>query len=280
MYFKMTRSPYIIAALTLLLCVTSFTSYAKDLQPTKAYLSHSAEHPFQGLYGGVGVGGMFNQTNTKTSTTLPFPSSAFFANSQNNMEAASSAVFANLFAGYLYPIKNIYLGPEIYLTIGNPSFSNSQSTRASLPTETLTTSTNGHLNTYELGIDLRLGISATPSSLIYGLLGCAFNSFSLNSTSTISRPLIPLSTTVNTGTSQSVLGLRLGAGVEQKLTNNYLLRVSYIFERFPSVNTSNSTTASPADPFFQLGPITNSTTSRVINNEVMAAIVYQFDEIL
>jgi opacity protein-like surface antigen len=206
------------------------------------------------------------------------PSSAFFANSQNNATNAGANVFGNLFLGYLYPIENFYLGPEIYLNVGNPAFSNTQLAGATLPTETLTTSTSGHLRNYELGIDFRLGVSVTPTTLLYGLIGAAFNNMTVNSSSTIARPLLPLSTSVNASSGQAVTGLRLGAGIEQKLLSNLNLRVSYAYTSFPSKTVTNTTSASSQDPFFQLGPISNSTTARITNHSIWAAVVYQFDD--
>jgi opacity protein-like surface antigen len=272
----MTRTlfPYLLIILTSL---GVGPVYAAKPQPANPIWFHTQANPFQGVYGGVGIGGSINFSNTTTNTTLSYPSSAFFANSQNNAINAGANAFGNLFVGYLYPISIFYLGPEIYLNVGNPTFSNTQIASASLPTETLTTSTSGHLRNYEIGIDVRLGVSATPTTLLYGLIGAAFNNMTVNSSSTIARPLLPLSTSVNASASQSVTGLRLGGGIEQKLWSNLNLRVSYAYTSFPSKNVSNTTAASSQDPFFQLGPISNSTSSRITNHSIWAAIVYQFD---
>lgn len=251
----------------------AISANAGDLLPI-----HAKEQPFQGLYAGLGLGGFATQFKTNTTTTLSFPSSAFFANSSNSSINANANVFGNFFIGYLYPVKNFYLGPEVYLNVGNPNFSNTQTAGAFLPTETLTTYTNGNLRTYEIGIDFRLGVSATPTTLVYALVGAAFNNMNLNSSSTISRPLLPLTTTVNASTSQSVVGLRVGAGMEQKLFPNLNLRVSYAYTSYPSKNISNTTAPDDSDPFFQLGPIANSTSSRVTNQAVWAALVYQLDD--
>jgi opacity protein-like surface antigen len=264
----------------LLIILTSFCTgsvYAAEQQPANSIWFHTQAKPFQGVYGGLGVGGLINLFNTNTTTTLSFPSSAFFANSQNNAVNAGANVFGNLFVGYLFPISIFYLGPEIYLNVGNSTFSTTQVASATLPTETLSTTTSGHLRNYEIGIDLRLGVSVTPTTLLYGLVGAAFNNMTVNSSSTIARPLLPLSTSVNASASQAVTGLRLGAGIEQKILANLNLRVSYAYTSFPSKNISNSTAASSQDPFFELGPISNSTSTRFTNHSIWAAVVYQFD---
>jgi hypothetical protein len=67
--------------------VTSLFSsivFAAEQLPVKAIWFHTQARPFQGVYGGLGVGGLINFFNTKTTTTLRYPSLAFFANSQNN----------------------------------------------------------------------------------------------------------------------------------------------------------------------------------------------------
>lgn len=232
---------------------------------------------FAGFYAGAGVGGVFSQFKTNSVTTLLYPSSAFFSNSQNNENNNSSNFLGTFYAGYLYPIKRFYIGPEVYVNAGKPSFSSSQSANATLPTESLTTGTNGHLNAAEFGIDLRLGTNVTPTTLLYGLVGAAFNNISTNTVSTISRPAILLSTTVNNSSSSSVVGLRLGAGIEQKISQNINLRVAYVYTSYPSQSENAATSPDASSPFFQLGPIANTTSVHTHSNAIFASLTYQFN---
>lgn len=243
------------------------------------FTSTQAAPNFKGFYAGIGGGGIIGQFKTNTTTTLSYPSSAFFSNSDNSTNNIGTNGIATLFAGYLYPIKNIvYVGPEVYVNVGKPSFSNSQNANATLPTESLGTSTNAHLNTSEIGIDLRLGGNITPTTLLYGLVGAAFNKISINSSSTISRPAIPLATGVSATSSNNVTGLRLGAGIEQKIFSHFNLRFNYVYTTYPSQNANNATQQNASDPFFQLGPIANITSVKVATHAILLSLIYQFED--
>ncbi len=251
------------------------------------YLSAAAQpHNFQtidkpafgGFYVGAGLGGTFSQYKTINTTTLLFPSAAFFANSQNTAYNSGANFLATLNAGYLQQINRFYIGPEVYVNIGQPSFTSSQSANANLPTESLNTTTKGNLNTSEFGIDLRLGASATPTTLLYGLVGAAFNKIWISSVSTIARPVLPLSTTTSNTASSPVVGLRLGAGIEQKISSNINLRVNYVYTSYPSRSNSSTTSPNAASPFFQLGPIANNTSVQIHTHAIFASIIYQFND--
>lgn len=232
---------------------------------------------FSGGYGGAGLGGVLGQFKTETTTSLLYPSSAFFAGNQNNANNLGTNVIANLFLGYLYPIKRVYIGPEVYVSFGSPSISSSQEAHAQLPTEYLSTHTAAQLRTTEVGIDLRLGTNLASDSLVYGLVGAAFNKLSADSLSTISRPAIPLVTSVDSSLSEAVTGLRLGGGLEQKITGHIHLRASYVYTHYSTHTASNTAPANSSAPFFQLGPIANTTEFRTNTQEILVSILYQFD---
>jgi opacity protein-like surface antigen len=233
---------------------------------------------FAGLYAGAGMGGIFSQYKTNSTTTLLYPSTAFFSSNESSTYNSSANFLVDLYAGYLFCIHKVYFGPEVYANIGKPRFSSSQAASAILPTESLTINTHGHYNTTEFGIDFRLGINATPTTLLYGVIGAVFNKLSINTEATIARPVILLATTTNNSSSFTETGLRLGAGLEQKLTPNLNLRINYIYTVFPSHSSSSNTAPDPSSPFFQLGPISNTTSISAHNHAIFATVVYQFKD--
>lgn len=230
------------------------------------------------LYAGVSAGGMINQYKVNTTTVTQFPSSAFFTQSNSNANTFGANAQGSIFLGYLYALRtkffSLYVGPEIYGSISNPTFSAYQAASSTLPTESLNTLSTGHLSSVEGDVDLRVGNLITPGTLLFGRIGAAFNTITINSVSTISRPALPLSSTVNNTYSNSSTGLRVGGGIEQKILPKFNIRVDYIFTHYPSVNFGATQQASLSENF-QLAPITNNTWTQINTNAILFSVIYQ-----
>lgn len=259
-------------SLTILLFLLPLSVFSKRL--------HTASLPVfsSGWYAGVSAGGMISQYKINTTSSTQYPSSAFFSQSQSNPNLFGSTPQGSIFLGYLYALNtkfvSLYIGPEIYGSISNPAFSTNQSAEATLPTESFNTQINGNSNAEEGDIDLRIGKAVTAGSLLFGRIGAAFNTITINASSTIARPALPLTSTVNNNYSKFITGLRLGGGVEQTISQKYHIRVDYIFTYYPSMNSSATQQSNPAATF-QLAPISNTTFMQLNTNTFLFSIIYQ-----
>lgn len=220
----------VVSLLGIALFLTSSSIFADVLVDQLIALGHSGKS-----YAGVGGGATYTQFKTNSTSSLLFPSAAFFTNSNNSANVSNTSPQGLLFVGYLFPVKSYEIGPEVYVSLGRSQFTTTQSANATLPTESLTTVSQGHLNQGEVGIDLRGGFTL-QNTFLYGRFGAAFNTITSNNASTIARPQLPLAVSVNNSFNKSVVGYRLGVGMEQSITAKVNLRADYIFTHFPSAS--------------------------------------------
>lgn len=236
-------------------------------------VAYSAE--FSGLYAGTGIGGQANQIQVNSTTSLQFPSSAFFQQATSSALLSNNHALISIFTGYLIPISKLVIGPEAYINFGKLNYETYQAASALLPTESLTTATTGHLNNAQFGLDLRLGTILIQNSLFFARIGAAFDKYTNSSSATISRPLMPLGVTINNSFSDSITGLRLGLGLEQKINDKINFRIDYIFTHYPSTYGVSNTSPVEDEPF-QLGPIGNNTSLQLKTNTLLASLVYHW----
>lgn len=227
---------------------------------------------FKGEYLGVGAGGFFPFYNTQVDTlvTAILP---YLAEVNGNGEISSNNAFGDIFFGYGFVLNSFYVGPEIYFSAGRrPQANLTSQAFNSHPYELLSTYTMAKLNSWEEGIDARLGWVATPGTLLFARLGVAFNNLTLNSNTTTytTGTIVPETKLLNYSVSKSLVGFRAGAGLEQKLTPLISVRADYIYTYYGNLSIHGSNYGSP------LGPIINTTKVQLQSQAVMGSIIYQF----
>ena len=227
---------------------------------------------FKGTYLGGGVGGFFPfyKTQVTTSVTAVLP---YLAGVNGNSDISSNNVFGTIFLGYGFVFNSFYVGPEVYFNAGRqPNASLMIQAVNSNPSELLSTYSMAKLNSWEEGIDGRLGWVATPATLLFIRLGAAFNNLALNSNTTAytQGSIVPQTKVLNYKASTFLVGFRAGAGLEQKLTPRISVRGDYVYTYYGSISTQGSNYNSP------LGPIINTTQIHLQSQAVMGSIIYHF----
>ena len=227
---------------------------------------------FKGQYLGAGVGGLFpfynTQVNTLITARLPY-----LAQVKGKGNFSSNNVFGDIFWGYGFVFNSFYVGPEVYFNAGSrPKADLTIQALNTFPNELLSTYTKTKLNSWEEGIDGRLGWVASPGSLLFIRLGAAFNNISLNSNTTAytDGTILPETKQLYYKASKSLVGFRAGAGLEQKLTPRISVRADYVYTYYGKFSAHGSNYDSP------LGPIINTTQVHVQSQAVMGSIIYDF----
>lgn len=257
-----------IVLLSSLLIICSRVVIAGELGPAQINSMTS----FKGQYLGVGLGGSFpfynTQVDTRITAILPY-----LAEVNGKGDFSSNNVFGDVFWGYGFVFNSFYIGPEVYFSAGRrPKADLSIQAHNTYPSEWLSTSTMAKRNSWEGGIDGRLGWVATPGSLLFIRLGAAFNNISLNSNTTTSTDgtVVPATKLLNYKASKSLVGFRAGAGLEQKLTPRISVRADYVYTYYGKFSAYGSNYSAP------LGPIINTTQVRMQSQAVMGSIIYDF----
>lgn len=257
----------IVVVLLSLLIICSRSLIAGELGPVQMDLTS-----FKGRYLGVGVGGFFPFYNTTVETriTAVYP---YLSSVTGKGDFSSNNAFGDIFLGYGFVFNSFYMGPEVYFSAGRrPKADLTIQAVNSYPSELLSTDTIAKLNSWEEGIDGRLGWLATPDTLLFIRLGAAFNNISLNSnTKAYTEATTVAQTKLLYYTASKFLGgFRAGAGLEQKLTPCISVRADYVYTYYGNFSTQGSNYSSP------LGPIINTTRIHLQSQAVMGSIIYDF----
>ncbi|MDR3515043.1 MAG: outer membrane beta-barrel protein [Azospirillaceae bacterium] len=189
---------------------------------------------FDGIYGGVQVGGAF--TSFDQTVTSPVYNGGSL---ENNSLSATGAV-GGVFVGYGYVLPyNLFIAGEFDATFGDRDFSYTITDPTNPYKTKLTTGT-------EWALSVRPGYIVSDTALIYGLLG--FERTPIKSSSSDSSEV----TFDKTQTS-----FRLGGGAEISISGPLTLRLDYthtfIDKIMISDNFGNATSISPSEDKFKAG---------------------------
>lgn len=243
--------------------------------PSFASLNPNNESYTPSYYLGIGLGGVNGEFQT-TSDTEVYPSFSFFSNQLVNPKISDTKLLGSIYIGRLFAFKHLLFGPEFYLNIGAPNSNWTQSANLLFPEESLTTNSNSQLNNIDFGIDGRVGLLTNMTSALYARVGVSFNKLINNFTIIDSRPTIPLIETANNAANHDLVGLRIGAGLEQTISSSFSIRGDYIFTYYPSSSQYFSSVGAPADVVVQLGPLSNNTTMKVNTQVALISLVYHW----
>lgn len=227
---------------------------------------------FKGQYLGLGMGGFFpaHTMEADTSITARLP---FLSGVHGTGTVSSNTLFGDVFWGYGLVFNSWYLGPELYFSaLRRPEAELTLQALNTFPTESLSTYTRTKLNSWEGGLDGRLGWVATPASMLFIRLGVAFNKIALDSNTTTytDGSVMPETKLLKYTASKSVVGFRAGAGLEQKLTPRISVRADYIYTYYGTYSTYSANSTPP------LGPIINTTRIQLQAHAVMGSVLYNF----
>ena len=244
--------------------------------------------------------------------------STFTGNNAIQQAQRKNKLAADIFIGYGYACENAYLGLEGYIrgskyktTTYNSSAprevaiaTGSSEVGIIIPTPlpggpalfsdttlTLSSTTQTKLRPVEFGIDFRPGFVACEDTLVYARVGIAFNRVSTKVCSTaifntanailVGPSLTPQNVfTVNNTLShkKSRAALRVGGGLEQKLSDCISIRLDYVYTNYGRVTVCgddpfivpDKIAAVPAAKFTQH----NDRTVKVTSNAVLAALAW------
>jgi outer membrane immunogenic protein len=216
-------------------------------QPPLARASDTASGQWAGPYVGLTVGGKWADA-TWTTTQLVDPPSAFVG--QGTLDGSSpdtfkpSAARAGAIAGYNWRSDRWVYGAELDLAWADRS-----DTHAGIPGCKIGcfAGAPGPGNdrssvrvTWDASLRGRVGYLATPSLLLYGTGGIAWQRLEVSGTceNTLADPVCLVSPpfAAKTQTDRSTrAGWTLGAGVEHLLTDRWLVRAEYRYARFDAM---------------------------------------------
>lgn len=254
---------------------------------------------YQGFYiGGAAGGSLFNSTQAGSlaaSTNPEFVPPTTFPFFQEI--GIPSHIYRNQFCGMIWfgygkPLKQFYLGGELFATLTSPNAIEYQETASFVagsspggvvvPSE-LSLETSIKMDAMQYGFDLRPGIFLTRSTLLYGRVGTsivkerahasALTTYTLDSDAQ-STPIGFLILPDKVSISKRKASLRLGLGFEQEVTRKVHLRADYIYSDYGTLSfdtnvTSFDSLASPAN-------LTYTFHTHLRNHALVIGAVYYF----
>jgi opacity protein-like surface antigen len=242
-----------------------------------------ADCPFEGGYAGLAIGqsSTLGRSRTADSLRAVFPGGVSEVGEQSERNGLKKNSFAGeIFTGYGCDWDKFYLGAEAYFKTARGRAKN---TATSTMTTTLptfgapitlnsTTTTTAKLRNGEFGIDIRPGVLLTPSTMLYGRVGAAFNRIQLHTTTVVNNNAATL---VNSR-KKNATGLRLGGGMEHEFCSNWALRVDYVYTSYRKVNGSASQAGAIVAPPLGTGTVATSTTgsAKLNNHTTMLGVAY------
>lgn len=159
-----------------------------------------------GFYIGAGAGP--ESTDFKQTAYITQPGNF---NAKDATHLSGTGVFGNIFGGYVWSCKYLYLAGEANYSPSSDEFnsSNSEFIHGSF-------ATTSYKMRYSYSVSLLPGFLWTPCTLFYGRLGYAWGNFQ---TSTSDISLANVNRTLN--------GPRYGLGIKQQVYQNFSVRVEY-----------------------------------------------------
>jgi outer membrane immunogenic protein len=238
------KLPFIIAVIALI----STSAFAADM-PVKAPTPAPIQS-WTGFYAGAELGAEWARTAWKTTSVVDFGTpTAIDASSPRNYNATSAR--AGLYLGYNRQFAPQWVG-GLELDWAD---ANKTTTTAGVPgCSILCLGAPGPVNdlsSVKLGWDgsarARLGYLVAPNVLAYGTGGVAWQHVQTSLTCQFSGPDpicpgiagVPFSTTTN---SLTRTGWTIGAGVDAKVSGNWILRAEYRYASFGTANVVSNLT--------------------------------------
>lgn len=208
-------------ALALLVSVSTYGS------SNRFHIFNQDNQPFSGLFAGVGVGEVINQSKFSIDTQTPQPATIYIDRLQYDAHQNNNNLLGTVFIGYSRSFNSKYIGVQTSISYTERNNSTSISADDRADAQYLNSKTKLNLNAIEFDVDLMPGYLLNSCTLFYGRVGAAFNKLSLDAAAT-ARSLLG-SRTLKLNSESNKIGIRLGAGLEQRLNRKLALRLDYIY---------------------------------------------------
>lgn len=199
---------------------------------------------YDGFFVGAGVGLMATSFSYSSLSTIGYTNPLTFLSNDISFSAGSSNedVIGELHFGYGHQIgRRFYLGGAIGANFAshrpNGVVRNAVLAipRATVPlSDTLTLRNSAHLRDIEVSVDLRPGLLFSPNSLLYFVIGAAFNNVKYRVSSDFTNSSIPLTYSVSSAVSKNIEGLRAGVGLQEMLGHSVAFFLQYVYTRYAS----------------------------------------------
>tara|TARA_R110000868_G_scaffold158036_4_gene385920 strand:- start:88589 stop:89383 length:795 start_codon:yes stop_codon:yes gene_type:complete len=240
--------------------------------------------PFDGFY--VGASGGVNITqfdNLGYSTTGNRFVTTGTAHTPTSASAHNEKSFTNtggvglIDLGIGQTFDWFYLGAELYTSFGNRT---TESVSASATAEGIHAQGTGTaaLNSFNYGLDFKPGVVIGKNTLAYLRIGAAFANYTLSAASTSSNAATGQTYISTSGShSNTVLGWRIGLGVEEMLTAHIGINFDYIYTMYNGNNaTTFVTTNVNTEGTNTQNEVAGNTSLRFQDQQVLLGINYHF----
>lgn len=201
----------------------------------------SAQDQFNGVYLGTSLGGLATTADMESTGELSYSGSSegmdtFSSTSSQTQKKA----FWEAHLGYGSRVQDwpLWLGLEVFAGTTGPALS--EDIPAFFEYELSTHSTFSFDN-YEFGIDFRPGLLIRPSTLVYARVGAVFTSLELQGSLDLGEIQEDFQG-ANFNSNDNITGLRLGAGVEQKLGCRFSVSADYLYTSYGDISASGEST--------------------------------------
>jgi outer membrane immunogenic protein len=277
---------FVVAVLAVLIAEPA--AFAADLpapEPIYAKMSVAPPASWTGFYLGAGVGARSSQVDgdvshvstsnqATTNTEACAPGSFFFPCSGQSLNGTAFRI--SPYVGYNYQFATQWLaGIE-----GDAGFGGQTTTLANVfYPNTALTNLDGHdsfavKTGWDAGLRARVGFLVTPSVLVYGTGGAAWQHIEATSTcstatnnSSLCRPGLFAPSVITD--SATKVGWTIGAGIETMLGYNWILRGEYRYADFGTISNTDTRNFAPAF-------ITITDTLRLRTQTATFGVAYKF----
>jgi len=258
----MTKAHLALAATGLLYLMSG---HAADSLP----LDTSTSDAWSGPYVGLTVGNRQSKNDWTTSNVAPLFSNLVTSHSSNQSNIESSTTRLSGLIGNNWRLsQSVYGGVEADFGVGDSEKSQTLPGGYYLAGAQLTDPpTVSVKNQWDASLRLRLGFLATPSTMLYGTAGYAWQSLRVNANCSASSGFCTWSH--DETASKVVSGWTAGVGMEHKLQKNVALRLEYRYSDYRAFQHTFFTFDGSSDDRFTANV---KTESRALN----LGLVYQF----
>jgi opacity protein-like surface antigen len=187
-------------------------------------------------------------------------------------------LMGNVSAGYAHIVNQFFLAAEVSINVAEEQEFSWRENEAAIGfngdflIDSLVTDTSVEIENPDVILDLRPGILLAKNFLFYGRLGVAFNEISLEQTAatTFTDDVGNVEhLSASDSTEDNVAGLRVGLGLEYKLTRNLGLVMDYVFTDYGTItNTLNQTMVSTKKEFLAQAAANPFNSQAIVNSEV------------
>jgi opacity protein-like surface antigen len=260
--------------------------------PLAGFAAHDGSHFYQGFYigGAAGLSRLtadFNQSLSLGYTPFFSDSPPHYLNFDNrSFDQDVSNGMGQAQIGYAVAWEWLFAGLEV--SVNGSQLNLKQNNEVFIYDDAyegygiLISESNVELHNFEPVVDLKLGFNLSTKTYLYGRVGAAFNTITLNETTIYDQyddcDGCYVSQYFRTSDSDSVVALRFGAGIEHKPFDQVSFALDYVHTDYGNVSTSGSQPTKflddegmPDDLF-----ITNSTQADVVRDVVTFAVNYYF----